>query len=433
MNEPAVRCAGVSKRYRLGVTRTSLPDAMARWAKRVVSGSRTDMERRFHWALKDVTFDLPLGQSVALVGPNGAGKSTLLKLLANVTVPTAGQIEVNGRVSALIELGAGFHPDLTGRENVYLNGAILGVPRHQIERRFDSIVSFAELDEFIDTPLKRYSSGMAVRLGFAVAACMDPQILLVDEVLAVGDAAFQRKCIDRIRELQQQGTTLIFVSHNMGLIKAVCESAILLFDGSMRASGAAAGVIDKYNELMEERRSAMVDRARSGGPKSADVEIVRVDVLTPSGESADGRIRSDSAIAIRVSYVAYRGMGRAGASVRINRSDGISCCVMRTAEDGAPLCIQEGRGAFSVTLDPVRLAGGTYHAVAWILDDTGVNGVARGASDWFRVAGLVQGRAADDSVFEPERRWSSCQLPSAGSADAECPHEGQSGGREEST
>ena len=278
MNEPAVRFAGVSKRYRLGVTRTSLPDAVAQWAKRVVSGSRTNADRRFHWALRDVTFDLPLGQSVALVGPNGAGKSTLLKLLANVTVPTAGQIEVNGRVSALIELGAGFHPDLTGRENVYLNGAILGVPRHQIERRFDSIVSFAELEEFIDTPLKRYSSGMAVRLGFAVAACMDPQILLVDEVLAVGDAAFQRKCIDRIRELQQQGTTLIFVSHNMGLIKAVCESAILLFDGSMRASGAAADVIDKYNELLEARRSAMVDRARSGEPGSADVEIVRVDV-----------------------------------------------------------------------------------------------------------------------------------------------------------
>jgi len=414
MMHPAVRFTDVSKQYLLGVTRTSLPDAVTQWARRLTRHSTRRASRSFHWALKEVTFDLPFGESLALIGPNGAGKSTLLKLLAKVTEPTAGRIEVHGRVSALIELGAGFHPDLTGRENVYLNGAILGVPRRQIERRFDSIVAFAELDGFIDTPLKRYSSGMAVRLGFAVASCMDPEILLVDEVLAVGDASFQRKCIDRIRELQRQGTTLIFVSHNTSLVKAVCNTAILLSDGSVAASGTVPVVIDRYNEMLEARGSALLEGARAGATHNAGVEIVQVDVLTSSGEPADGRVSSNSAVAIRVSYKAYSRIGRAEGLVRVYRSDGTSCCVMRMVDDGAPLCIEEGRGAFSVTLDPVQLAGGTYHAVAWILDDTGVNGLARGSSDWFRVAGMVQGRDADDSVFEPVRRWTSCQLSAAG-------------------
>ena len=415
MTRPAVRFAEVSKRYLLGVSRTSVPDVVAQWVRRLTRHGTGSTSRSSHWALKEVTFELPFGESLALIGPNGAGKSTLLKLLAKVTEPTEGRIEVHGRVSALIELGAGFHPDLTGRENVYLNGAILGVPRQQIAQRFDSIVAFAELDGFIDTPLKRYSSGMAVRLGFAVASCMDPEILLVDEVLAVGDASFQRKCIDRIRELQRRGTTLIFVSHNTSLVKAVCNSAMLLSDGSVAASGTVPVVIERYNEMLEARRSAMFERARTEGTDNAGVEIVQVDVLTSSGQPADGRVSSNSAVAIRVSYMAYRRIGRAEGLVRVYRSDGTSCCVMRMADDGAPLHIDEGRGAFAVTLDPVQLAGGTFHAVAWILDDTGVNGLARGASEWFRVAGMVQGHDADESVFEPVRRWTSGQLSAPGS------------------
>ena len=413
---PAVRFTNVSKRYRLGATRTSVPEALARWAKRVARRADGTPSRRDHWALRDVSFDLHHGQSLALVGPNGAGKSTLLKLLAKVTEPTAGRIAVNRRVSALIELGAGFHPDLTGRENVYLNGAILGIPRPQIERRFDRIVAFAELDEFIDTPLKRYSSGMAVRLGFAVASSMDPEILLVDEVLAVGDASFQRKCIDRIRELQQQGTTLIFVSHNLGLVKAVCSSALLLADGGIAAEGTVPFVVDRYNELLDARRSATLERPAAGGTPAAGVEIAQVEVLAESGQPADGQISSRSAVVIRVWYVAYRRFERAEGLVRIYRSDGTSCCVMRMTDDGARLSVKEGRGSFTVTLDPVQLAGGTYHAVAWVLDDTGVNGMARGTSDWFRVKGVVGGREADDAVFEPARRWSVREPATAASA-----------------
>ena len=328
---PAIRFTGVSKRYQLGATRTSLPDAVSRWVKRLAGRAGHGAARRVHWALQDVSFNLPAGESLALVGPNGAGKSTLLKLLARVTEPTSGLIECRGRVSALIELGAGFHPDLTGRENVFLNGAMLGISRVQDRPSFRRASSPSRSSsEFIDTPLKRYSSGMAVRLGFAVASCMDPEILLVDEVLAVGDAAFQRKCIDRIRELQQQGTTLIFVSHNLGLVKAVCRSALLLSDGRITARGAVPEVVDRYNAVVEARRSAMLERASEVKAPGAGIEIVQVEVLTEAGEPADGRVRSTSAVVITVSYVAYRRFDRAEALVRIYRSDGL--VVLRRAD-----------------------------------------------------------------------------------------------------
>ena len=187
----AVTFEGVSKRYRLGLTRTSLPSLAAEWVRGALRpGPRASKGDDVLWALNDVSFSVRRGESLALVGPNGAGKTTILKLLANITKPTAGRVHVAGRLSALIELGAGFHPDLTGRDNVFLNGAILGIRRTEIQRRFDDIVDFSGLEHFIDTPVKRYSSGMIVRLGFAVASCIDPDVLLVDEVLAVGDAAF---------------------------------------------------------------------------------------------------------------------------------------------------------------------------------------------------------------------------------------------------
>lgn len=360
----------------------------------------------FHWALKDVSFELGKGESLALIGPNGAGKSTVLKLLSKITVPTSGVIRVHGQLSALIELGAGFHPDLTGRENIYLNGTILGLRRGEIDRRFEEIVAFSELDRFIDTPLKRYSSGMAVRLGFAVASCMDPDILLVDEVLAVGDASFRNKCIERIRQLHQKGTSLIFVSHDLGLVKAICEAAILLENGEIRAKGTPGEIIDKYNETLDARRA--LNRAHGESPverSGPDVEITRVEVLAGEGGPTGGNMRSDRPAEIRISYIAYRALGPASALVRIYRSDGLSCCVVRTAEDGFDFTITPGKGDISVFFDPLQLSGGRYHAIAWILDEAGVNGFARGASDWFQVSNAVPGQAALESVFEPRRRW----------------------------
>jgi hypothetical protein len=247
---------------------------------------------------------------------------------------------------------------------------------------------------------------MAVRLGFAVASCMNPDILLVDEVLAVGDASFRSKCIERIRQLHSRGTSLIFVSHDLGLVKAICDTAILLENGMIRAKGSPGEVIDRYNETLEARRALKMTRGGPQGEENGpDVEITGIEVLARGEAFAGGDIRSDRPVEIRVSYVSYREMGRASALVRIYRSDGLSCCVVRTNEDGFDFTIAPGKGVIAVLFDPLQLSGGMYHAVAWILDEAGVNGIARGESDWFRVANAVPGREVQESVFEPRRRW----------------------------
>jgi ABC-type polysaccharide/polyol phosphate transport system ATPase subunit len=402
-----VRFDKVSKRYKLGVTRTSLPTVISKWMRQFLRGNiRNSAQGGFHWALNGINFELEKGESLALVGPNGAGKSTILKLLSKITFPTAGSIEVNGQISALIELGAGFHPDLTGRENIYLNGTILGLRRRDIDSRFDEIVSFSELERFIDTPLKRYSSGMAVRLGFSVAACIEPDIFLIDEVLAVGDASFRLKCIDRIKQLHEQGTSLIFVSHDLGLVKAICEAAILLEDGRIRTKGTPAEVIEKYNELLDARRALKLTKGKTYTEHSGhDVEITKIEVLPVGSDLRSGNISSDCPIEIRISYVAYRNIDPASVLIRIYRSDGLSCCVMRTNHDGYNFSLAPGESTISLFMEPLQLSGGRYHAISWIMDADGVSGFARGASEWFQVQSLVPGQQADKGVFEPKRRW----------------------------
>src|SRR5690242_14713088 len=202
--------------------------------------------REDFWALNDVSFNVPRGEALGIIGHNGAGKSTILKLLARITTPSSGEIMINGRLSALIEVGSGFHPELTGRENIYLNGSILGMMRREITEKLDSIVSFAELRQFIDTPVKRYSSGMYVRLGFSIAAHLNPDILLLDEVLAVGDAAFQQKCIERVKELQKKGTTIVFISHDLRAVQQLCDRVILLKRGQIEADGNPEETIALY-------------------------------------------------------------------------------------------------------------------------------------------------------------------------------------------
>lgn len=198
------------------------------------------------WALNNVSFDVQQGDCVGIVGRNGAGKSTLLKILSRITEPSAGTVSIRGRVASLLEVGTGFHPELTGRENIFLNGAILGMSRREINRKFDQIVDFSEVEKFLDTPVKRYSSGMYVRLAFAVAAHLEPEILVVDEVLAVGDARFQKKCMGRMGEVGKEGRTVLFVSHNMGAVSELCNRAILLSEGKLVADGSTASVIEKY-------------------------------------------------------------------------------------------------------------------------------------------------------------------------------------------
>lgn len=241
---PSIQFNNVSKRYRIGQSAPSIRSIFQN-----MKSSRSD---RYHWAIKDISFEMEPGDSMGIIGPNGAGKTTILKLLSKVTRPTNGVINVNGRFSALIELGAGFHPDLTGRENIYLNGTILGMKRSEISDRFDEIVEFAGIGRYLDTPVKRYSSGMYARLGFSVAAHIDPEILLVDEVLAVGDMAFQKKCYDRMKQLTREGKTIIFVSHNLRAIQSVSSRCLVLYRGNKVFDGDSAEAIAEYSNIIRQ-------------------------------------------------------------------------------------------------------------------------------------------------------------------------------------
>ncbi|HEY2645785.1 MAG TPA: ABC transporter ATP-binding protein [Candidatus Acidoferrales bacterium] len=247
MSEIVLEFDAVWKKFQRGEIHDSLRDLLPALTSMLFSrDGRSELQEREFWALQDINFQVRKGEAWGIIGANGAGKSTILKLLSKVLKPTRGEIKIHGKVSALIEVGAGFHPDLTGRENVYLNGCILGMKRQEIARKFDEIVEFAGISEFIDTPVKRYSSGMYARLGFAVAAHVDPDILVVDEVLSVGDMEFQRKCLDRMHRLVAEGTTVIFVSHNLQAVQMLCSRALLLKTGNVMAIGTTAQVMSEY-------------------------------------------------------------------------------------------------------------------------------------------------------------------------------------------
>jgi lipopolysaccharide transport system ATP-binding protein len=264
MSAPAVHAERVSKRYRLGVglqdyqtLRESLANAALNPLRRL-SGRPAELTRRSKgdfWALRDVSFEIAQGDVVGIIGRNGAGKTTILKILSRITTPTSGWADIRGRVGSLLEVGTGFHPELTGRENLFLSGAILGMKKAEIERRFDEIVEFAEISDFLDTPIKRYSSGMKVRLAFAVAAHLEPEILIVDEVLAVGDVAFQKKCLGKMSEVTGEGRTVVFVSHNMAVVQSLCRRGIFLEHGSVVMDGPVDDAVRTYLEKLSETAS----------------------------------------------------------------------------------------------------------------------------------------------------------------------------------
>ena len=278
MSDHAIRVDGLSKQYRIGskhrgykTLRDTLAETLVspfRRAQKLLRGQAygaAELDETI-WALKEVSFEIKRGEVVGIIGRNGAGKTTLLKILSRITEPTEGYAEIRGRVGSLLEVGTGFHPELTGRENIYLNGAILGMKKAEIEGKFDQIVDFAEIDKFIDTPVKHYSSGMYVRLAFAVAAHLEPEILLVDEVLAVGDAAFQKKCLGKMESVAKQGRTVLFVSHNMVAIQNLCSTVVLLDAGEVVSNGPTMPVISSYIELIQgELKSALNDRVDRKG------------------------------------------------------------------------------------------------------------------------------------------------------------------------
>jgi lipopolysaccharide transport system ATP-binding protein len=275
MTDLAIQMDGVWKKFQRGERHDSLRDLVPAVARRILHGAPPagELGEGDFWALRDVSFEVRRGDALGIIGHNGAGKSTLLKILTKLLRPTLGSYVTNGRVGALIEVTAGFHPDLTGRENIFLNGAIIGMRRVDIERRFDAIVEFSGVGDFIDTPVKRYSSGMNARLGFSVAAHLEPEILIIDEVLSVGDYTFQGKCIRWMQDLLKSGTTVIFVSHNMDAVLSLCTSAILLDHGRVKAQGELAKVVGEYYknggrwkpELLPERRAATVEFSCSLG------------------------------------------------------------------------------------------------------------------------------------------------------------------------
>jgi lipopolysaccharide transport system ATP-binding protein len=403
---PTIQFQHVSKKYNLGMTRTSVPSIISDYARNLFKGSKSSgLTRQTYWALNDVSFELERGDSLALVGANGAGKTTTLKLLAKITRPTSGHIAIRGQLSALIELGAGFHPDLSGRENIFLNGAILGLKNNDILRRLDQIVSFAELEKFIDTPVKRYSSGMVVRLGFAVAASIDPDILLVDEVLAVGDSTFRLKCMKRIQELIDNGTTLIFVSHNMGLVKAVCQKALYIEKGNMRLFGSTNDVIEAYNRDLNQQRMAQFNRETgSTDGISATANITRLEVKSLDAENNNTLI-SNRPACIRIHYSAYQDLGDVSLVLRVIRSDGVFCAVMYSRLDQAPLSINRGSGQITTRLDPLQLYPGTYYVVATLKNQNESLTHDMAYSEWFHVEGELAGYEDLDAVYEPNRIW----------------------------
>jgi lipopolysaccharide transport system ATP-binding protein len=329
MSDIAVRVQNLSKSYtitRLKQRHDTLRDQLAHGFRSVLSGlnrstpvSRDGGALQTIWALKDVSFDVRHGEVLGIVGRNGAGKSTLLKMLSRISAPTAGRAEIHGRLGSLLEVGTGFHPELTGRENIYLNGAVLGMRRSEIARRFDEIVAFSEIEKFIDTPVKRYSSGMYVRLAFAVAAHLELETLVVDEVLAVGDLAFQTKCLGKMGEVAREGRTIILVSHNMGAIDRLCNRAVLLEHGRLCFEGSTADAIRLY-QTANSGTSAEWRRVETY-PANHDCSFLRITVHNALGRVATV-FEGDEAILVEIDYVVHRRLDPCQIGARILTPDG---------------------------------------------------------------------------------------------------------------
>jgi lipopolysaccharide transport system ATP-binding protein len=357
---PAIRVENLSKQYRIGARRRggyrtlreSIMDAVtAPWRRLRGQSEETAGE---HWALQDVSFEVQPGEITGIVGRNGAGKSTLLKILSRITEPTAGRVELHGRVGSLLEVGTGFHPELTGRENIYLNGAILGMTRREVARRFDDIVAFAECEKFLETPVKHYSSGMYVRLGFAVAAHVEPEILIIDEVLAVGDANFQNKCFKKIHTLAQGGRTVLFVSHNLAAVSQFCVRAILLSHGVAVCQGPASEVIDTYlNTQADDLQAETVFADRPDRP----VNFTRLCLRNDAGEPA-AQFTTAEAVTLEIEYVVRQPLTDDVVWLTLERVDGIRITKACEDEDREPPSLRApGRRVMRV-----RFPGGVVNA-----------------------------------------------------------------------
>jgi lipopolysaccharide transport system ATP-binding protein len=415
--QAAIRVEGLGKSYRIGHLERA--DTLRDAVQNFVTAPRTRLRKFFAapteqetiWALRDVSFELEHGQVLGIVGRNGAGKSTLLKILSRITDPTEGYADVWGRLASLLEIGTGFHQDLTGRDNVYLNGAILGMRRAEISSKFDQIVEFAGVEKFIDTPVKRYSSGMYMRLAFAVAAHLDPDILVVDEVLSVGDAEFQAKSLGKMREVSGQGRTVLFVSHNMSAIRTLCDRAILLKEGRVAADGAVEGVVTQYlAEAVKAAESGDIaeETTRIG---TGDARLVRVELNDREGRPLKHAFLGQPVTVVLTAQVS-RPIRDAVFEVGISTVDGVRVTTsFSTDGNRPPYELEQGTVAVSLDLDLVLLPGhytldlGLHHAAgSWTVDfvehilDFEVLNISEGGDDSFPVT-VVRG------YVRPPGRW----------------------------
>jgi len=407
MSDIAIRVNGLGKKYhvaRIQQRHNTLRDAIAATVRRTASSAGNIARGRlsfrdpgdYFWALQDLTFEVKRGEVVGVIGANGAGKSTLLKILSQITEPTAGEAEIHGRVSSLLEVGTGFHSELTGRENIYLSGAILGMQRHEINRKFDEIVAFSEVEQFIDTPIKHYSSGMSLRLAFSVAAHLEPEILIIDEVLAVGDASFQRKCLGKMGDVAGEGRTVLFVSHNLDAVQRLCSRCLYLEEGHLIEDDDPITVITSYLSRSSERQVpntwidlAPAQRRGAGGARFAAVRYSSEDNDAaghpyPFGPlQFDLKIDSDTARSIASLAVTIR----AQAGIKLINADSIA--------QGQELRLASGSNTIAVRLPELNLNPGVYSVGLWLAASAAGSSVL----DWI------------DSAFEmevmadPQQSW----------------------------
>jgi lipopolysaccharide transport system ATP-binding protein len=416
MSDIAIRVSGLSKQYRIGVREPyhNLRDTLARaWSApyrwlRQGRLSQAEPAENF-WALKDVSFEVKRGEVVGIIGRNGGGKSTLLKILSRITEPTIGEIRIFGRVGSLLEVGTGFHPELTGRENVYLNGAILGMRRAEIARKFDEIVAFAEIDKFMDTPVKHYSSGMYMRLAFAVAAHMEPEVLIVDEVLAVGDATFQQKCLGKLQTVSQQGRTVLFVTHNMQAVSSLCDRGIYMQKGEIKYIGSSEKAIQCYLTSAGNAQTASWE----GDEGDDDVRLLGTRAV--SGE--DGTFRTDEPLRVWFCFIVRRPiLGLIRAVEVFNEYQ--QRLVYSAIDDSQPppaTEVKPGKYKWKLTIPPNTFAAGRYR----IVFDIGIHNVRRIIKETGslsiqleNVKGIGRRFLAYENLIRPDWRW--VELPNSG-------------------